>query len=70
MRMHTRHSPDGFDWEPIDTAPIDKDVTVLVTDGVSEYRIPYRCRLTVAFGWVNSSKGTALAVKPIKWKSY
>jgi hypothetical protein len=45
-----RFNPTGFGWEPIDTAPIDKDVTVLVTDGVSEHRIPYPCRLTTASG--------------------
>jgi hypothetical protein len=55
--------------EAIDTAPIDKDVLVLVTDGASEYRISYPCRLTKALGWMNSNKGTATRVRPIKWKA-
>jgi hypothetical protein len=58
----------GFSWEPINTAPIDEDVTVLVTDGASEYRIPLPCRLTAASGWVNLRKGTALSVTPTKWR--
>jgi hypothetical protein len=58
----------GFSWEPINTAPVDEDVTVLVTDGASEYRVPFPCRLTADSGWVNSRKGTALSVTPTKWR--
>jgi hypothetical protein len=69
MTMDARLYPKGFGWEPIDTAPIDKDITLLVTDGASEFRIPYPCRLSAAVGWVNSGNWTALTVRPIKWKS-
>ena len=35
------------DWRPIDTAPWDEDVTLLVTDGRGEpYQIPYPCKRT------------------------
>jgi hypothetical protein len=61
------HSFSG-DWRLIDTAPMDQDVTLLVTDGRGEpYCIPYPCKLT-ASGWVNSGKGTPLAVTPLQWK--
>ena len=53
-----------FGWQPIDTAPIDKDVMLIVTDGQGE---PFR--LTAA-GWVSSGKGTPLAVTPLQWKPY
>jgi hypothetical protein len=50
------HSFSG-DWRLIDTAPMDQDVTLLVTDGRGEpYCIPYPCKLT-ASGWLNSGKG-------------
>jgi hypothetical protein len=60
----------NFGWNPIETAPLDEDVGLEVTDGLgARYRLPYRCRLT-ASGWISSSKGTALAVTPVKWRPY
>jgi hypothetical protein len=57
-------------WRLIDTAPLDQDVTLLVTDGRGEpYRIPHPCKRTAA-GWVSSRKGTPLAVTPLQWKPY
>ena len=59
------------DWWPIDTAPWEEDVTLLVTDGRGEpYPIPYPCKRTADSGWVNSSRGTPLAVTPLQWKPY
>jgi hypothetical protein len=57
-------------WQSLDSAPVDKDVTLLVTDGPSEpYPLTVPFRLT-ADGWVSSAKGTPLAVTPLKWKPY
>jgi hypothetical protein len=57
-------------WLSIDSAPLDEDVALLVTDGPSEpYPLKLPSRLTVA-GWVSSSRGTPLAVTPVKWKPY
>jgi hypothetical protein len=59
------------DWRPIDSAPLNEDVTLLVTDGRGDpYLIPYPCRRIAASGWVNSSKGNLLAVTPLQWKPY
>jgi hypothetical protein len=44
-------------WQSLDSAPLDEDVTLLVTDGASEpYQLKLPCRLTAA-GWVSSAKG-------------
>ena len=57
-------------WQSLDSAPVDEDVMLLVTDGPSEpYPLKAPSRLTAA-GWVSSAKGTPLAVKPVKWKPY
>jgi hypothetical protein len=57
-------------WRPLDSAPSDEDVALLVTDGASEpYPLKLPSRLTAA-GWVSSAKGTPLAVTPVKWKPY
>ncbi len=61
---------DAHWWQPLDSAPVDEDVTLLVTDGASEpYQLKAASRLT-ATGWVSSAKGTPLAVTPVKWKPY
>jgi hypothetical protein len=58
----------NFGWNPIESAPLDEDVTLEVTDGRgARYRLPYLCRLTPS-GRISSSKGTPLAVTPVKWK--
>jgi hypothetical protein len=58
----------NFGWSLIDTAPLDEDVMLEVTDDQGEcYRLPNPCRRT-ASGWVSSSKGTPLVVTPVKWK--
>jgi hypothetical protein len=55
-------------WNPIETAPVEVDVMLEVTDGQGEpYRLRSPSRLT-ASGWVSSTKGTTLVVTPVKWK--
>jgi hypothetical protein len=56
-------------WKPIDTAPVDQDVALIVTDGGKPYALASPFKLT-ASGWVSSSKGTPLAVMPLQWKPY
>jgi hypothetical protein len=58
-----------FGWRPIDTAPIDTDVTLIVTDGGTPYAVLKPFKLTAA-GWVSSGKGTPLAVTPLQWRPY
>jgi hypothetical protein len=65
MRMFSER----FGWKPIDTAPIDQDVALIVTDGGEPYELRSPFKLTAA-GWVSSNKGTPLAVTPLQWKSY
>jgi hypothetical protein len=61
---------DTAGWRPLDSAPVERDVTLLVIDGASEpYQLKLPSRLTAA-GWVSSAKGTPLAVTPAKWKPY
>ena len=42
---------------------------VRVSDGSSDYLLPYPCKLTPA-GWVNAMTGSPLAVRPTYWKLY
>ena len=59
-----------FGWKPIDTAPIDQDVALIVTDGGEPYELYRPFKLTAA-GWVSSGKGYAagrhaLAVEAVR----
>jgi hypothetical protein len=57
-----------FGWQPIDTAPVDKDVALIVTDGRGEpYAVFKPFKLTAA-GWVSSRTRTPLAVTPLHWR--
>jgi hypothetical protein len=59
---------DRYGWRPIESAPLDEDVWLTVSDGLGDpYLLPYPCRRTVA-GWVSTSRGTPLTVTPLKWK--
>ena len=59
-----------FGWQPIETAPIGKDVMLFVTDGQGEPYAVYKPFKLTAAGWVSSGKGTPLAVTPVLWKPY
>jgi hypothetical protein len=62
--------PEVYGWKPIESAPLDKDVTLQVTDGRGgPYILVNASRLTTA-GWVSSGKGTPLTVTPVKWRPY
>jgi hypothetical protein len=61
---------EDYTWKSLESVPLDEDVTLQVTDGHGKpYILVSASRLTAA-GWVSSSKGTPLAVKPVKWKPY
>jgi hypothetical protein len=64
-----RSLSEKYDWRPIETAPLDEDVEVLVTDICgSLYRVRYPCRRTPE-GWV-SAIGSPLTVTPVKWMPF
>jgi hypothetical protein len=58
-----------YGWKPIDSAPVDQDVALIVTDGGKPYSLNGPFKLTAA-GWVRSGKGTPLAITPLQWKPY
>jgi hypothetical protein len=65
-----RPAPEGYGWKSMESAPLDQDVTLQVTDGRDKpYVLVNASRLTAA-GWVSSSKGTPLTVTPVKWRPY
>jgi hypothetical protein len=55
-------------WASIDTAPIDEEVFLLVTDGIgAPYCLAHPWKLT-SEGWLScSGKCAALKVTPLRW---
>jgi hypothetical protein len=62
----------NYGWNPIESAPLDEDVTVQVTDGRgAPYTLQWPCRRT-ANGWINFEEGNgagghAGAVEAVPW---
>jgi len=56
-------------WTSIETAPPDVALQVRVSDGSSDYLLPYPCKLMPA-GWVNAATGSPLAVRATYWKLF
>jgi hypothetical protein len=55
-------------WAPIDTAPRDEDVMLVVTDSHGEqYALLKPCRKT-SNGWISSYTRTRLEVRPTRWR--
>jgi hypothetical protein len=64
----TKRWGNWWGWQPIDTAPHDEDVSLLVTDGPGlPYTLKSQFRLTDQ-GWVHSVLGSKLVVTPLKWR--
>ena len=60
----------NYGWNPVERAPFEEDIALEVTDGRGKpYILRWPCRRT-ATGWINSTKGTALAVTPVRWRPY
>jgi hypothetical protein len=56
LGMAGRLIQDTYGWQTLDSAPVEEDVSLLVTDGPSEpYPLRLPSRLTAA-GWVSSAR--------------
>jgi hypothetical protein len=59
-----------IEWQPVSSAPFDRDLEVRLSDGLGRYSLLYPCRLVADKGWVNALSGTALAAGPIEWRDW
>jgi hypothetical protein len=54
-------------WQPIDSAPADREVELQVADQFGSYTLMFPCRLTES-GWVNANSQGQLAMQPTHWR--
>ena len=60
--------PDSM-WQPITTAPVDRDIELAVLDQDGPHALIFPCR-RVAAGWMNSQSGERLDVRPTHWREW
>ena len=58
------------DWQPVSSAPFDRDLEVRLSDGLGYYSLLYPCRLVANKGWLNALSGTVLTADPIEWRDW
>ena len=63
----TVYSSITIPWQPVSTAPLDREVEVQVTDGFGCYTLPFSCRLTDT-GWINTATNKQLTIQPTHWR--
>jgi hypothetical protein len=59
-----------MDWQPIDTAPFDRDVELAVINGEGPHALIFPCRRMVG-GWINAeSKKQLYYMLPTHWRAW
>lgn len=56
-------------WEPIASAPFDRDLQVAVVEGEDVHALVIRCR-RVRQGWVSAATGKPIDVRPTHWREW
>jgi hypothetical protein len=56
-----------LDWQPISTAPFDRDVQLSVIDGEDVYALVFPCRRKED-GWIEAKTGKPVFVRPTHWR--
>lgn len=54
------------DWQPITTAPLDRDLRLSVIDNGEVYELVFPCRRKEG-GWVHARTGKPVFVTPTHW---
>ena len=57
-------------WQPIITAPVERELKVRLEDSVGRYALLFPCRLVPGQGWINSWLETPLAADPVDWQDW
>ena len=56
-------------WQPISSAPIDRDLELAVLEGGNTHALVFRCR-RVPQGWINAATGKLVEVNPTHWREW
>jgi hypothetical protein len=56
-------------WQPISTAPFDRDLELAVLDRQGPHALVFPCR-RILEGWINSQTGARIDVQPTHWRNW
>jgi len=56
-------------WEPISTAPSDRDLELAVINSDGEHKLIFPCRRTDG-GWAHAETGKLIEVHPTHWREW
>jgi hypothetical protein len=56
-------------WQPITTAPFDRDLELAVIESDDVQVLVFPCR-RVSYGWVNSDTNRRVDVRPTHWREW
>lgn len=56
-------------WEPISTAPFDRDLELAVVEKGEAHALVFPCR-RLLHGWVNAETGQQIEVHPTHWQEW
>ena len=56
-------------WQPIATAPFDRDLELAVIDGGSPHVLVFPCRRILG-GWTNAETKKGVDVRPTHWRPW
>ncbi len=57
-------------WQPIATAPFDRDLELAVIDASGEHALVFPCRRSILDGWINPTTGKRVDVRPTHWRGW
>jgi hypothetical protein len=56
-------------WQPIATAPFDRDIELAVIDGWGAHTLVFPCRRSLD-GWIDPTTGKRVDVRPTHWREW
>ena len=56
-------------WQPIATAPFDRDLELAVINGSGVHMLVFPCR-RILRGWIKSENGEPVDVHPTHWREW
>lgn len=56
-------------WNPVSTAPFDRDLELAVLDSEGPHSLIFPCR-RVRSGWVKAETGERVDVRPTHWREW
>ncbi len=56
-------------WQPISTAPFDRDLVLAVIDDEGPHEVAFPCR-QIPGGWLNAESKKWVPVRPTHWREW